>query len=120
MTNLPNCKVGALCVDVRVVGQQKRHGDVRFVRDQLAEVARLHNVRDGAVLSLYAETQVLSDLQVVACGVDLRVHVRKLEPDDVDVNVRHSECRTSTTLSAYVETFSSAEMLLQVSPDSTE
>lgn len=60
-TYLPNSEVRAVAVDVGVIGQQKTQGNIGFIRDQLAEIPRLHDVVDSAILSSVTKTEVLRE-----------------------------------------------------------
>lgn len=77
-THLADVEVVALRVELRVEVVEDGRVEAVGLRDVVAGVAELDDVRGAAVLALVAEAERLARLEVVALRVDGRVHDRKL------------------------------------------
>lgn len=112
-SHLADVDVGAVGVDLRVVGHE--HGGVDAVRgdDLVAGIAALDDVGRLAVLALVAQADALAGLEVVAGAVDLGVRHRELVAKPCGLAHDQSVAGRRVT---YVETLWLAEMLSQMSP----
>lgn len=81
---LPDAKVAAVRIDVRVVGQQGANGDPSITRNGSAEVTLSDDVYGRAVLSSYAKAKNFAGEEVVAgCVDDAFVDISELEAGEV-------------------------------------
>lgn len=79
-THLANVEVCAVWVDLRVVCVEHGRVDTVVRRDDVAVVIGLNNVGCCAVLTGQTETECVTDLEIVATCVNLRVDNCQLVP----------------------------------------